>query len=224
MSDDLSLVIFDMDGTLIDSQAVIIAAMRRTFAAAGLPSPTDEATRSIIGLSLVELFRVLAPAEDPHRMADLYRNSFVAVRAETGGEGASPLFPGAQEALAALAERGHLLSVATGKSRRGLAYALDGHGWNDIFTFPQTADDARSKPDPEMVEICISRHGVVPGRTVMVGDTSFDMQMARAAGAHAIGVAWGYHPVAALWDAGAEIVIEKYEELESAVTRLLEAK
>lgn len=222
MSDDLSLVIFDMDGTLIDSQAVIIAAMRRTFASAGLPAPTDDATRAIIGLSLVELFQVLAPGEDPHRMADLYRTSFVAVRAETGGEAASPLFPGAQDALSALAARGWLLSVATGKSRRGLCHAMESHGWNNVFTFPQTADDARSKPDPEMVEICMSRHGVAPGRTVMVGDTSFDMQMARAAGAHAIGVAWGYHPVASLWDAGAEIVIERYDQLEDAVAKLLE--
>lgn len=221
MSTDLSLVIFDMDGTLIDSQAIIIAAMRRTFAAAGMSPPSDEATRSIIGLSLPELFRVLAPSRDPHEMADLYRDSFVGVRAETGGEAASPLFAGAQEALATLGAQGRLLSVATGKSRRGLKHAMTGHGWTDVFTFPQTADDARSKPDPEMVRICMDRHGVEPGRTVMVGDTTFDMEMARAAGAHAVGVAWGYHPVASLRDAGAGTIIETFDQLSGAVARAL---
>lgn len=221
MSDDLSLVIFDMDGTLIDSQAIIIAAMRRAFAAAGMSPPSDDATRSIIGLSLPELFRILAPTQDPHEMADHYRQSFVAVRAETGGEAASPLFPGAQDAIRALTGAGRLISVATGKSRRGLKHAMDGHGWNDVFTFPQTADDARSKPDPEMVLTCMDRHGVTPARTVMVGDTTFDMEMARAGGAHAIGVAWGYHPVASLREAGAGTIIEAFDELSAAVARAL---
>ncbi len=221
MSDELSLVIFDMDGTLIDSQAAIIAAMRRTFAAADLPPPSDDATRSIIGLSLPELFRVLAPAQDPHHMADLYRNSFVAVRAETGGEAASPLFPGAQAALDRLAGEGRLLSVATGKSQRGLRHAVKSHGWSDVFTFPQTADDARSKPHPEMVLTCMDRHGVRPERTVMVGDTTYDMEMARAAGAFTIGVTWGYHPVEDLRNAGATLIIDDYDQLGGAVAQVL---
>lgn len=221
MTASLSLVIFDMDGTLIDSQATIITAMRRTFAAAELPPPSDEATRQIIGLSLPEVFAVLAPDQDQHHMAGLYRDSFVALRAETGGEATSPLFPGATAALVRLAGQGRLLSVATGKSRRGLDHAIRGHGWDDLFTFPQTADDARSKPHPEMVENCMTRCGVAPARTVMVGDTSFDMEMARAAGARTIGVAWGYHPVDALRAAGAELVIESYDQLDGAVARLL---
>ena len=135
------------------------------------------------------------------------------MRAETGGEATSPLFPGAQQALEALAARGHLLSVATGKSRRGLKHAMDGHGWRDVFTFPQTADDARSKPHPEMVLTCMDRHGVNAARTVMVGDTSFDMEMGRNAGTHNIGVDWGYHPPEELTATGAKCIVSSMDDL-----------
>ncbi|MEM8753248.1 MAG: HAD-IA family hydrolase, partial [Pseudomonadota bacterium] len=220
----LTLVIFDMDGTLIDSQRVILAAMARAYDRFGADAPADEAVRRIIGLSLPEAFARLSPeadAADNARLVELYKASFVDLRRERGGEADAPLFPGARAALDAEATRGRLLSVATGKARRGLDHAVEAHGLHGLFTYPQTADDARSKPHPEMVERCMDLHGVEGGATVMVGDTSFDMEMARAAGARAVGVAWGYHPAEELRAAGADVVIDRFEDLAPAAARLL---
>lgn len=222
-SDDLRLVIFDMDGTLIDSQQVIIDAMRRTYDSFGAPAPSDEATRRIIGLSLPQVFEVLSPeadAADNARLVALYKESFLSIRAE-GGEADAPLFPGAEVALRSMAADEWLISAATGKARRGFDHAIDAHGLHGLFTFPQTADDAKSKPHPEMVERAISLHGVDAPRAIMVGDTSFDMEMGRGAGARTIGVAWGYHPVEELRDAGADIVIEDFADLPRAAEALL---
>ncbi len=221
-----ALAIFDMDGTLVDSQRGIIAAMRSTYARFGAPAPDDEAIRRIIGLSLPEVFQRLSPdagAADNARLVALYRESFIALRAAGGAEAEAPLFPGARAALDRLAARGVLLSVATGKARRGLDHAVEVHRLHGLFSFAQTADDARSKPHPEMIERCMDLHGVRGAETVMIGDTSFDMQMARAAGARAIGVAWGYHPTDMLRDAGAEQVIHNFDELEAAMGTLLAA-
>lgn len=220
----LKLAIFDMDGTLIDSQHVIVAAMHRTYAAFGAPAPDDEAIRRIIGLSLPQVFEVLSPDVDPAdnaRLVALYKDSFLTMRAEGVEDTHAPLFPGARDALDDLASAGFLLSVATGKARRGLDHAVDAHGLHGIFSFTQTADDARSKPHPEMVERCMRLHGVDAAQTVMVGDTGFDMSMARAAGARAIGVGWGYHPRAMLTDGGAEHVIDQFNELKGAAQSLL---
>lgn len=219
----MKLAIFDMDGTLIDSQRVIIAAMRAAYRGLGLDAPSDDAVRAIIGLSLPEAFRVLSPAHEDAVLVDAYRSGFAALRQESGGEAEAPLYPGAREALAALGARGVLLSVATGKARRGFDHAVEAHGLHGLFTHPQTADIARSKPHPEMVERAMDLHGVTGAETVMIGDTTFDMEMARAAGARAIGVAWGYHPVAALRAAGAERIVGSFGDLEAAAVGLLEA-
>ncbi|MEM7546072.1 MAG: HAD-IA family hydrolase [Pseudomonadota bacterium] len=219
---DLRLVIFDMDGTLIDSQHVIIAAMRRTFEVYGGPVPDDEAVRRIIGLSLPQVFETLRPEVGPTenaRLVALYKDSFLSLRAE-GREAHAPLYPGARAALDRLAAADVLMSVATGKARRGLDHAVEVHGLEGLFSFTQTADDARSKPHPEMVERCIALHGVRPGATVMVGDTEFDMAMARGAGARAIGVRWGYHPEEMLSRGGAERLIGHYDELDGAAQSL----
>ncbi|MEL7465287.1 MAG: HAD-IA family hydrolase [Pseudomonadota bacterium] len=224
MSEDLRLVIFDMDGTLIDSQRVIIAAMRRTYEAYGAPCPSDEAVRRIIGLSLPQVFHQLSPeaeAADNARLVDLYKQSFIQLRAETGGEADAPLYPGAEAALRAMAAADWLISAATGKARRGFDHAVEAHALHGLFSFPQTADDARSKPHPEMVERAMALHGVTGAQSVMVGDTAFDMAMAKAAGARAIGVAWGYHPVEELRDAGADMVIEAFGALPRAAAEVL---
>ena len=221
---DLRLVIFDMDGTLIDSQRVIIAAMRRTYEAFGATCPDDEACRRIIGLSLPQVFRALSPDADEAdnaRLVELYKSSFIQLRAETGGEADAPLYPGAEAALRKMAAAEWLISAATGKARRGFDHAIDAHGLHGLFTYPQTADDARSKPHPEMVERAMALHGVEGRRAVMVGDTSFDMQMARAARARAIGVAWGYHPVEELRDAGAEVIVSDFDDLPGVAERML---
>ena len=223
MNDPLRLVIFDVDGTLIDSQAFIIAAMRHAFEAAGREPPTDQATLEIVGLSLPQAIARLAPdvpEPDVHRLADLYKQSFVKLRQETGGEAMAPLYPGTREALVRTEATGALLGVATGKARRGLDHALDGHDIRHLITVSQTADDAPSKPHPGMVQNCLRDAGVDEADAVMIGDTEFDIQMARSAGVRAIGVSWGYHQTDRLWAAGAETVIDHWDHLDAALAKM----
>lgn len=214
------LAVFDCDGTLVDSVASICIAMDQCFDLHGLPLPDRMATRRVIGLSLVEAVRALHPAgEDAqHRvMAEDYKRAFQAMRG--AGSVEEPLFDGIVEVIAALDEAGWLLGVATGKSDRGLALCLAHHGIAHRFVTLQTADRHPSKPHPAMLEQAMADAGASPATTVMIGDTSFDIAMARAAGAHAIGVAWGYHDPEELLDAGADHVISHPREL----TPLLEA-
>lgn len=219
----LRLVIFDMDGTLIDSQAFILAAMRGAFARAGRMPPPDAAVLGIVGLSLPQAIGRLAP-EVPEAeildMVELYKHEFVRIRKETGGEAAAPMYPGARAALEALEGAGVLMAVATGKARRGLEHALEAHGLRRFFAACQTADDAPSKPAPGMVLNCLAATGVAAADAVVVGDTTFDALMARAAGVPALGVAWGYHPPADLHAAGVAEVLDDFAALPPALTRL----
>jgi phosphoglycolate phosphatase len=219
----LSLVIFDVDGTLMDSQRLILGAMRAAFAEVAMTCPTDAAILSIVGLSLPQALARLAPEADEDaalRLAAAYKTAFIRNRAETGGEAATPLYPGARAALERLDAAGLLLSVATGKARRGLDHALDGHDLRRFFIATQTADDAPSKPHPGMVLNALRATGAHPARAVMVGDTVYDVEMARAAGVAAIGVAWGYHPAEALREAGAAAVLSHFDELDAALDAL----
>ena len=210
----MHLVVLDVDGTLVDSQALIVAAQREAFAACGLEPPTRERSLSIVGLSLIEAFTALVGPKGPvERLADAYRHAFARLRADPACR--EPLFAGVAEMLSRLAARPDIvLGIATGKSRRGVAHLLAREGWEPLFATIQTADDAPSKPDPGMLRRAMAETGIAPERAVMVGDTSFDMAMARAAGIRPIGVSWGYHPVAALRDAGAERIIDSIEDLE----------
>ncbi len=219
------LVIFDVDGTLIDSQDFILGAMDRAFGVAGLPAPGREATLGIVGLSLPEAMAVLMPeaaAGDRDRLVQLYKDSFRALREESGGDAHAPFYPGARDALERLDRSGFLLSIATGKARRGLNHMLDSHGLRQLFVGTQTADDAPSKPHPGMVLNCLAATGVEARHAVVVGDTEFDMAMARAAGARAVGVAWGYHPAERLRRGGAERLIEDFAALDAALGALWE--
>ncbi|MAM26029.1 MAG: HAD family hydrolase [Rhodobacteraceae bacterium] len=199
MTAPLRLVIFDVDGTLVDSQSDIVAAMGHAFAACSLPAPDRAAVLSIVGLSLDRAMAVLAPdvPADLHvTMEAAYKDAYVELRARTGVAESSPLYPGALQALEQLAARDDvLLGVATGKSRRGLDLLIEAHGLGRFFATRQVADFHPSKPHPSMILEAMRETGAAPADTVMVGDTSFDMDMAAAAGVTGIGVSWGYHPV-----------------------------
>ena len=208
------LAIFDCDGTLVDGQASICDSMETAFASAGLPAPARHDVRRIVGLSLPQAIRLLAPdaEEARHRHAvEAYKEAFRACRLD--GTLEEPLFDGIAEVLASLVERGWTLGVATGKSDRGLASCLATHGLAERFVTLQTADRHPSKPHPAMLEAALAEAGARPADAVMIGDTTFDMEMARAAGVRAIGVAWGYHSARELREAGAEHVARTPAEL-----------
>jgi phosphoglycolate phosphatase len=199
------LAIFDCDGTLVDSQANIFAAMQACFADAALPPPDRAAVRRIVGLSLPEVMRALLPDHpDPfhHDLAEGYKRSFQRMRAE--GRVEEILYEGIAEVLDRLEADGWLLGVATGKSDRGLRLVLEHHGFYHRFVTLQTADRHPSKPHPSMIELAMAEAGAEAASTVMIGDTSYDMLMARNAGVRAIGVAWGYHEPAEMLAAGAD--------------------
>ncbi|WP_174273483.1 HAD-IA family hydrolase [Sphingomonas bacterium] len=208
------LAVFDCDGTLVDSQATICTALETGFAACGVAPPRRAAMRSIIGLSVIEAMRVLHPegaAETHALLAQSYKDSFFALRQQ--GLAEEPLYEGIVEAIDGLAARGWLLGVATGKSDRGLAAVLDKHGLHPRFVTLQTADRHPSKPHPAMLRQAMADAGAGPETTAMIGDTSFDMGMAKAAGAAAIGVAWGYHSAEELRGGGADVVAGHASEL-----------
>lgn len=219
----MKLVLFDVDGTLIDSQNVIVAAQRMAFAACGLETPSRERSLSIVGLSLVEAFTVLVGPKGPiERLVEAYKDAFHTLRQDPAN--AEPLFPGVERCLDWLDGREDVvLGIATGKSRRGVAHLLDRHGWHDTFSVIQTADDAPSKPHPGMILQAMKETGAGPHDTVMVGDSSFDMGMARAAGVLPVGVSWGFQPVAALAEAGAGPIVHSYAELETVLREFLDS-
>jgi phosphoglycolate phosphatase len=219
------LVVFDVDGTLVDSQGDILAAMRHTFAQAGAEAPAEAAILGIVGLSLDVAMARLAPQADAGqrgRMVAWYKDAYVALRAEGGVAVSSPLYPRVREVLDDLAARPDiLLGVATGKSRRGLDKLLDGHGMGHYFATQQVADHHPSKPHPSMLLAALAETGVDARDAVMVGDTSYDMEMAAAAGIAGVGVTWGYHPAAAL--SAARHVIDRLDDLPARLDLVWEA-
>lgn len=203
------LAIFDCDGTLVDSGATIVNTVAETFGQHGIVVPPLKDCRGVIGLSLVEAMAVLAPdlgADDHLQLAESYKRNFFRARAE--GRVEEPLFDGVIALLDALEAEGWLLAVATGKSDRGLKHCLDLHRIHARFVSLQTADRHPSKPHPSMVLQAIAEAGAEPGQSIVVGDTSFDMGMAAAAGAAGIGAGWGYHDADELLAAGAIAVAE----------------
>jgi phosphoglycolate phosphatase len=222
----MKLVIFDCDGTLVDSQLMICAAMSKAYEAQGLPCPPRETVLSIVGLSLNEAFKKLSggaghPIEP---LIESYKTAFQELR--RSDVHMEPLYPGAREALDALAARKDVvLGIATGKSVRGVKLVLGHHGLYERFATVQTSDTAPSKPHPEMIERAMRETGIGARDTVMIGDTAFDIEMARAAGVGTVGVSWGYHPAEELRAAGAEIMIDHFAQLLPALdTRWTAAK
>lgn len=216
------LAVFDCDGTLVDSGGAIYAALVRTFDEHRREVPTPEVGQRVIGLSLVEAMAGLAPEaefDECIALAETYKRHFAAAR--IAGEVEEPLFPGVLELLDALEGEGWLLAVATGKSDRGLRHCLDTHGIHARFVSLQTGDRHPSKPHPSMIELAMAEAGSDPSRTMMIGDTTFDMLMGQAANTLPIGVAWGYHGRDELIAAGAAAVVERPMDIaELARTRI----
>ncbi len=218
------LVMFDCDGTLVDSQRRIVAAAEAAWTDQGLAPPSAEAVRRIVGLALPVALARLAPEADPaglHALTEGFRATFHRLQTDPAYD--EPLYPGVVAALDALQEAGFTLGVATGKGRRGLAHTLERHDLADRFAVLKTAQDGPSKPDPTILHDAILEMGAAPATTVMLGDTAFDMAMATAARVQAIGVAWGYHPPDELAEHGARVVLASYGEVPAAVHAALEA-
>lgn len=218
----LRLAVFDCDGTLVDSQHTIFAAVRAAFESCGLMPPDPAQARRAIGLPLAAAMAALAPPDaalDSGLLVARYKEAFVAARSRPDFE--EPLFPGALPALDALEADGYLLGVATGKGRRGLEATLARHGLLARFVTIQTSDGGPGKPHPGMLLRAIAESGVKPAACVMVGDTTFDMLMARSAGAKALGVAWGYHAADELAAAGAHAIVAAFPALPRAVRELV---
>lgn len=212
------LAIFDCDGTLVDSGATIYAALSESFRQNGIEVPDPQVARRVIGLSLIEAMAGLVPHAEPEdhvRLAGDYKRAFWNLRA--AGQVEEPLFDGVLELLDALEDEGWLLAVATGKSDRGLKHCLEQHDIHARFASLQTADRHPSKPHPSMVLQAIAEAGASPETSFVVGDTSFDMAMAAAAGAAPIGAAWGYHEPQELIEAGAIAVAERPIEILSLI-------
>lgn len=208
------LVIFDCDGTLVDSQHNIIAAMQGAFGQFGRPLPTPDAVRRQVGLTLeIAVARLLpdVPQATADEIAEAYRVIVRGLRSEGGIS--EPLYDGIRDLILGLEHPEVFLGVATGKNLVGLEHTLAHHGLRERFHTLQTADRALSKPNPDMVLRAMAETACAPAETVMIGDTSFDMEMARAAGVTAIGVAWGYHPAAELTQSGAHAVLNSPAEL-----------
>jgi phosphoglycolate phosphatase len=211
---------------MVDSARSIVVAMTRAWAALGLgPPPAAEAIRHIVGLPLAEGAARLAPEAEPalhDAIAAAYRAEFLELRRSKAVE--EPLYPGLVEALDALAAAGILLGVATGKALRGLTATLGAHGLLDRFVTLQTADGGAGKPHPRMVLEALAATGAEAGDTLMIGDTSYDILMAKNAGVGAIGVSWGYHDRDTLLAAGADRLVHDWSAIAAAVAETLDSE
>ncbi|MEC8281800.1 MAG: HAD-IA family hydrolase [Pseudomonadota bacterium] len=222
MSGRLKMAVFDLDGTLVDSLGHIARAMATAFTAADLAPPPVAAVRAIIGLPLATAVTHLAPPLPSARIETIvaaYKDSYHAQ--VVAAAGVEPLYEGARAALDALAAADCLLAVATGKGRRGLINVLEGHNLRDHFISLQSADDAPGKPHPAMLLQALNTAGVAPEDAVMIGDTSFDMEMARNAAVAAVAVTWGYHDRRRLAEHGPAAMIDDFRQLYPTVESLI---
>jgi phosphoglycolate phosphatase len=214
---EMRLIVFDLDGTLVDSREMILAIHRHIFPEHGLPVPSEDAIMGLVGLSHRQVFGGLVGEDGPiDSLIDAYKTRAWAFR--EGGLYPERLFPGTAELIAALRDRLDCrLAIATGKGRRGTDRLIEMHGWTGIFTSTHTSDDCPSKPDPTMIlraqAAAAEATGIGPVETIMIGDSIFDMKMALAAGARPIGVAWGHQPSAQLSAAGATAIAEDFAHL-----------
>ncbi|MCF6302960.1 MAG: HAD-IA family hydrolase [Devosiaceae bacterium] len=219
----LKLVIFDLDGTLIDTVALFVGAITSVFERVGEPVPEEKAIRSISGLGAQAGVRHIAPGADDARINELiglYREEYLARATQSMREA---LFPGALQALNTLHGRDeYVLAVATGKPLASTNRVLDAHQVKGLFTSIQTPDTNIAKPDPDMILTAMGIVDVVPEKTIMIGDTTHDMNMSVAAGVKALGVDWGYHQPEELNAAGADMIVRDFDQMINAIDKLLE--
>ena len=217
LSDQIKLAVFDCDGTLVDSQHAVTSCIGHAFEHHGLDAPGIADVRRVIGLPLNMAIHVLLDGRDVcnDTLTDTCAQAFDDMR--KSGPMVEPLYANTKQTLARLADSGWLLGVATGKAFRGLTSTLSQHGLDDTFITLQTSDKARGKPHPEMLHNAMNDAGAEPENTVMIGDTTFDIEMARAANVRAVGVSWGYHAPEELYDAGAAVVVDTAHELAEAI-------
>jgi phosphoglycolate phosphatase len=211
MNRQFDLIVFDWDGTLMDSEAKIVRCMQAAAVDTGIPDPGADAIRNIIGLGLNEAMLALFPDQTAARRTDLierYRVHFLELDATD-----MPLFPGVAQGLTQLVEQGYLLAIATGKARRGLNRVLDDTGMRHLFVSSRCADEAFSKPHPQMLEDILDATGIDTGRALMVGDTVYDMEMARSAKVAALAVSYGVHDRGRLLESGALACLDSFPEV-----------
>lgn len=215
---DYQLLIFDWDGTLVDSIGRIVESMRHAAQGCQLPARSDAQIKGIIGLGLPEAIASLYPAFVEAEQQALFRRHYtehyLALEQQP-----SRLFPGVAEALRAFRQQGFQLAVATGKSRAGLDRVLQGRGWQEYFDITRCADETASKPAPLMIEEILAHCGVAPARALMVGDSTFDLEMANNAGVDAVGVSYGAQSVEMLRRCSPRMVVEQFSELQDWLER-----
>jgi phosphoglycolate phosphatase len=214
-----ALLIFDVDGTLVDSAEEICATMDIAYRRCGHEPPARAQVLSIVGLSLPQAMQSLSPDITPEQngaLVDAYRDYFVEARAKNQHH--TPLYDGVRDGLAALNDHpNYVLGAATGKAMRGLDHIISQHALEGVFVTKQTADLHPSKPHPAMIEAAMAETGINAARTVMIGDTSFDMEMGKAAGVRTIAVSWGYHDRARLMAAGCDAIADGFDDLQAIV-------
>lgn len=213
------LAIFDIDGTLVDSRAVITECMQEAFTEHGLSKPSYDVVRSIVGLSLETAIDRIAPRDIDHDslmiLVERYKTAFI--RRREANLLHEPLYEGALELLETLSKTGWKIGVATGKSRRGLDAIIKTHGFNQYFDCHFCADDGPGKPHPSMIYANLNACGLLPQDAVMIGDTSFDMIMSKDAAVEAIGVTWGFHTAEEIAVSGADHLVDTMDELEAVL-------
>ncbi|CAM3156462.1 HAD family hydrolase [Pseudomonas floridensis] len=217
MRRDYDLLIFDWDGTLADSIGRIIECMRTAAIGGGMEPRDDDAIKGIIGLGLPEAIRTLYPSITANDLIDYrqrYADCYMAL-----DNAPSPLFDGVRESIEAFRQEGYRLAVATGKARRGLDRVLKANAWLDYFDITRSADETASKPDPLMLSEIMAHCEVAPGRALMIGDSSFDLQMARNAGMDSIAVGYGAQSLDSLREYQPRLAIEHFSELRSWLNR-----
>lgn len=221
MSEPLRLVLWDVDGTLVDTQHIIVQAFTMACQALSVTPPSAATIRSGVGLSLVESVAHALPDLSPEthaRLAGAYKDAYITLHAQP--DYSEDLFPGARQVLEDLEQAGYLLGIATGKARRGADRFIAHHGFEGRFVTIHSADEGPGKPHPRMCLDALRETGVEAANAVMIGDTTFDIRMARAARMQAIGVSWGNHDPALLHEAGASHVIDSFDPLLEIVGRL----